>query len=122
MTLGATRPLTAPLLHDGRAGPLGATVRDGGVNFAVFAQHATAVELCLFDDDGLAEVARVPLPARSADVWRGLLPERRAGLIYGLRAHGPRPADHGHRSPPPKPPLDPWARQIVGRSAWHSPQ
>ncbi|MBL8359299.1 MAG: glycogen debranching protein GlgX [Rubrivivax sp.] len=122
MTLGATRPLTAPLLHDGRAWPLGATVRDGGVNFAVFAQHATAVELCLFDDDGLVEVARVPLPARSADVWHGFLPEARAGLIYGLRAHGPWRPDHGHRYNPYKLLLDPWAREIVGRYAWHPSQ
>jgi isoamylase len=41
---GALSPLAA-----GRPYPLGATLRDGGVNFAVYAGHADAVELCLFD-------------------------------------------------------------------------
>jgi len=29
--------------------PLGATWMDNGVNFAIFSEHATGVELCLFD-------------------------------------------------------------------------
>ena len=38
-------------------------VRGDGVNFCVFSAHATLVELCLFDSQGLHEVGRAPLPA-----------------------------------------------------------
>ena len=34
-------------LLPGQPWPMGATVRDGGVNFAVPSTHASAVELCL---------------------------------------------------------------------------
>ncbi|HEY9238583.1 MAG TPA: glycogen debranching protein GlgX, partial [Burkholderiaceae bacterium] len=38
-----------------------------------------------------------------------------AGLVYGLRAHGPWRPDQGHRFNPHKLLLDPYAREIVGR-------
>ena len=55
----------------------------------MFSAHATAIELCLYSDDGSTELARLPLPARSGDVWHGHLAGAAAGLVYGLRAHGP---------------------------------
>ena len=39
--------------------PLGATWDGVGVNFALFSEHATAVELCLFDPKGRRELARI---------------------------------------------------------------
>jgi glycogen debranching enzyme len=109
---------TAPALQAGRAWPLGASSSAQGVNFAVFSAHAHAIELCLFDAAGEHEVARTPLPARSGDIWHGFLPGAGAGLIYGLRAHGPWRPDQGHRFNPFKLLLDPWAREIVGRFDW----
>ena len=42
--------------------PLGATWDGSGVNFAVFSEHATKVELCLFDSpDSTRESARIAL-------------------------------------------------------------
>jgi glycogen operon protein len=93
---------------------MGASVCDGGVNFAVFTQHGHRVELCLFDERGEREVQRLPLPERSGDVWHGLLPAAGAGLVYGFRVHGPWRPDRGHRFNPAKLLLDPWARDIVG--------
>ena len=106
-------------LEAGRPWPLGATVDEGGVNVAVFSAHARAIELCLFDGD--REVARAPLPERTGDVFHGRLPGAGAGLVYGLRAHGPWRPDRGHRFNPNKLLLDPWAREIVapaGGFAW----
>jgi pullulanase/glycogen debranching enzyme len=40
--------MTAADIGPGRAHPIGARVGDGGVNFSVFAEHASAVELLLF--------------------------------------------------------------------------
>ena len=74
----------------GRAWPLGAHCdSDGGINFAVFSAHAEAIDLCLFDESGTRELQRLPLPGRSGDVWHGRVPGAAAGLVYGLRAHGP---------------------------------
>jgi len=103
---------------------MGASVRDGGVNFAVFSAHATQLELCVFDAEGSVELARVPLPARSGNVFHGFLPGAGAGLVYGLRAQGPWRPDRGHRFNPYKLLLDPWAREIVapaGGFSWQAP-
>ncbi len=105
-------------LSAGTPWPLGATVVAGGVNVAVASTHATAIDLCLFDASGRTEVARLPLPGRSADVWHGFLPGATAGLVYGLRAHGPWQPEQGHRFNPQKLLLDPWAREIVDHFAW----
>ena len=110
---------SAPLLTTGRSWPLGASADAQGVNFAVFSAHATAMELCLYSDDGATELTRLPLPARSGDVWHGHLSGAAAGLVYGLRAHGPWQPQQGHRFNPRKLLLDPYARETVGRFEWN---
>ena len=108
-------------IEPGQPWPLGATVTTTGVNFAVFSAKATAVDLCLFDASGVEELARFPLPGQSGDVWHGCLAGAGAGLVYGLRAHGPWRPDRGHRFNPNKLLLDPWAREIVGQIDWTAP-
>ena len=106
------------ILSTGLPYPLGATLRGDGVNFAVAAEHAQFVELSLFDDGGGAETARHRLPGLTDGVWHGFLPGARAGLLYGLRAHGPYAPQAGHRFNPHKLLLDPYAREIAGRFDW----
>ena len=106
-------PLTTGLPY-----PLGATVRPGGVNFAVASEPAQFVELCLFDDSGRIELARHQLPGHTDGIWHGFLAGAHAGLVYGLRAHGPYAPQTGHRFNPHKLLLDPYAREIVGRFEW----
>jgi glycogen operon protein len=106
-------------LERGRPGPFGARVDGDGVNFAVFSEHAEAVELCLYDARGERETARLALH-RSGDVWHGRLPGAGAGLVYGLRAHGLWRPDEGHRFNAHKLLLDPYAREIVGRYEWRA--
>jgi len=108
----------APTLRHGQPWPLGASVDAEGVNFAVFSAHATAIELCLYDDTGRAETARLMLPTRSGDVWHGHLGGAGAGLVYGLRAHGPWQPKQGQRFNPHKLLLDPYAREMVGQFEW----
>ncbi len=54
-------------LVPGHPFPLGATWDGTGVNFAIHSEHASAVELCLFDEDG--GETRLPLTERTAFVW-----------------------------------------------------
>ncbi len=106
---------TAHTPAEGRCFPMGAQVRDGGVNFAVFSHHAQALELCLYDSAGELETGRWRLHGPHDGVFHGFVPGLVAGQIYGLRAHGPHAPDQGHRFNPAKLLLDPCARQIVGR-------
>jgi isoamylase len=99
----------------GRPFPLGATPDGEGTNFAVFAQHAEAVELCLFDDaDPSREVRRVRLAERTGHIWHAYLTGIPAGTLYGYRAHGPYEPENGHRYNPNKLLVDPYARAIHG--------
>ena len=92
----------------GKPFPLGATWDGAGVNFALFSEHATAVELCLFDSNGAQEeeCARIQLTEHTNQVWHVYLPEARPGLRYGYRVHGPYLPHEGHRFNPAKLLLD----------------
>src|SRR5699024_6128681 len=103
----------------GKPYPLGATYDGTGVNFAVFSEVATAVELCLIDDEG-AET-RVPLTEVDAHVWHGYLPRIEPGQRYGFRVHGPYDPDAGHRCNPAKLLLDPYARAFDGTTSGDQP-
>jgi len=105
-------------LLPGRPDPLGATWDGLGVNFAVFSANAERIELCLFDPAGRREVARLPLPECTDEVWHGYLPEARPGQLYGFRAFGPYEPRRGHRFNPHKLLLDPYARQLFGEIRW----
>jgi glycogen operon protein len=108
----------APTLQAGRPWPLGANVDAAGVNFAVFSAHASSIELCIYDDAGKRELWRCALPGRSGEVWHGHLGGAGAGLVYGLRAHGPWSPHTGHRFNAQKLLLDPYARETVGEFNW----
>ncbi len=101
----------------GRPYPLGATWDGAGVNFALFSEHATAVELCLFDPpESGGEQLR--LSERTDLVWHGYLPDARPGWLYGYRVHGPYEPERGHRFNPAKLLIDPYARALAGELRW----
>src|SRR5499427_7108053 len=102
---------TQPIVWPGRPYPLGATWDGEGVNFALFAQHATAVELCLFNStNDLKEVTRVLLKERSHYIWHIYLPGMKPGQLYGYRVHGPYDPAAGCRFNPNKLLIDPYAK------------
>ncbi len=102
-------------LDEGLPYPLGAQIRDGGVNFAVFSDHAERIELCVFDD---RSETRFALHGPYGGVFHGFLEGTVTGLIYGFRAYGSADAERGHRFNPSKLLLDPYARAIVGKHRW----
>jgi isoamylase len=100
--------------------PLGATWDGVGTNFAIFSEHGTRVELCLFDSpDAESESVTIPLPEQTDMVWHGYLPDLHPGQLYGYRVHGPYAPHAGHRFNPNKLLLDPYAK-VIGRTVrWH---
>jgi glycogen operon protein len=101
-------------LTPGSPYPLGATVTDGGVNFAVFSANARRIYLCLFDETGTKEIRRLRLPQSTNQVFHGFLKGAGPGTVYGLRAFGRYDPIQGQRFNAHKLLLDPYARQIVG--------
>ena len=92
--------------------PLGATVGEGGTNFAVAAGAAEGVLLCLFDGNGVEN--QVPLLDYDAGVWHGFVPGVAVGQAYGYRVAGRYDPSSGLRHNPAKLLLDPYARAFAG--------
>ena len=111
--------MKAASIWPGSSSPLGATFNDSAVNFALFSEHATKVELCLFDSaDAQAESHRIALPEKTNQVWHGCLPDVKPGQVYGYRVHGPFDPTRGHRFNPRKVMLDPYAKAIARDLRW----
>jgi isoamylase len=96
--------------------PLGATWDGSGVNFAIFSEHAEAVDLCLISVDGGED--RIRLTEHTDLVWHCYLPDVRPGQRYGYRVHGPYDPGNGHRFNANKLLIDPYAKRVDGPIAW----
>jgi isoamylase len=122
VTVAATSGLTTSGLavsaSAGRAWPLGASLTDEGVNFAVFSAHATAMDLCLYSNDGRRELLRLPMVERDGDVWHIHINGLDEGQLYGFRADGPYQPEQGLRFNAHKLLLDPYGRGLAGRMRW----
>jgi len=105
----------------GKPYPQGATWDGSGVNFALYSEQATAVELCLFSsrDDRNPEI--IKLPEQTSFVWHAYLPGVQAGQLYGYRVYGPYEPDKGLRFNPAKLLIDPYAIAICGEVDWRAP-
>ncbi|RMH25848.1 MAG: glycogen debranching enzyme GlgX [Planctomycetota bacterium] len=107
-------------IRPGRPYPLGVTPDGAGANVALFSEHATRVELCLFDSvDATRESARLALPERDDFVWHGFVDGLAPGTLYGFRVHGPYEPAAGHRFNPNKLLLDPYARAVARPLVWN---
>jgi isoamylase len=111
--------MTGTTIWSGKPYPLGATWDGEGVNFAIFSEHATAVELCLFDSlEAPLESVRIPIADHTDQVWHCYLPGVRPGQLYGYRVHGPYEPQAGLRFNPRKLLVDPYAKALAGEITW----
>jgi len=105
--------------YPGAAYPLGATWDGKGVNFALFSENATGVDLCFFSaEDPTKETDRIKIYERSHHIWHIYLPDCKPGQLYGYRVHGPYEPENGHRFNPNKVLIDPYAKAIAGTIDW----
>src|SRR5215510_9241020 len=103
----------------GQPYPLGATWDGRGVNFALFSENASGVELCLFDEhDSHRQVESIPVREQTAHVWHIYLPEAQPGQRYCYRVHGPYEPQAGDRFNPAKLVVDPYAKAFDGDIRW----
>src|SRR5688572_18957020 len=114
---------TAPrniTVYPGSPYPLGATWDGKGVNFALYADNASDVELCLFhSSNDKNESYRIKLVERSHYVFHAYLPDIKPGQLYGYRVYGKYEPQQGHRYNPNKLLIDPYAKAIAGTIDWN---
>jgi isoamylase len=104
----------------GSSHQLGSVFTGEGTNFALFSSSAERVELCLFDETGMNETARIALPEYTDEIWHGFVPGIKPGQRYGYRVHGRHAPEEGLRFNANKLLLDPYARAFAGELQWHA--
>lgn len=117
----------SPQTHDlpvhitpGSPYPIGATPDDKGVNFAIYGDYATGVDLCLFDSlSDTKESQRIKMTERFHQVWHVHVSGIKPGQLYGYRVSGPYAPMEGNRFNANKLLLDPYAKAIAGTINWH---
>ena len=107
-------------VYPGKPYPLGASFDGEGVNFALFAEHAEGVELCLFQStESKKESFKIKMRENLHHVWHAYIPDLKPGQLYGYRVHGPYDPKRGHRFNPNKLLLDPYAKAISDTIVLH---
>ncbi|MEF2977665.1 glycogen debranching protein GlgX [Subtercola sp. YIM 133946] len=96
--------------------PLGVTLLDGAISFAVYSETADAIDFCAFDDDGTETATR--LTERTGHVFHGIVEGAGVGTRYGLRVDGAWNPENGLRHNKHKLLLDPHATAIEGDYDW----
>ena len=112
--------ISVPSMWPGKPYPLGANYDGKGVNFTLFSEKATSVELCLFDPvNNEIEYPPIPLTEITEYVWHIYIPGVKPGQIYGYRVYGDYKPEAGKRFNPYKLLLDPYAKAIHGKIDWN---
>lgn len=101
----------------GRRYPPGVSVEEEGVNFSVYARHATGAELLLYegaDSEEPFQVIRLnPEIHHTFFTWHLLVVDLPPGTHYTWRMDGPcEPSRHGWCFDPITELVDPWARAV----------
>ena len=100
--------------------PLGATLKEQGVNFALFSQHATAVTLSLFSQDGklLDEFFLDPKTNKTGTIWHVCIKNLQPPGYYAYKIDGPKEGDLAFRYDPSLYLLDPYAKEVSTTNHW----
>lgn len=91
---------------------LGAIIGKTGADFRLWSHHADLVELCLFDNGGETELARISMSRGEGDVHHVFVEGLKEGARYGFRIHGPYDSAEGHWYDPSKLLIDPYATEL----------
>ena len=101
-------------VRQGRPYPLGATLTERGVNFALFSKHARAVALLLFDSPhGDPTDVHPTAVSHAPHFWHAFVRGVRAGQLYGYKVDGRYDPANGYRFNPHKLLIDPYAKALT---------
>ncbi|KAM6570600.1 hypothetical protein CsatB_018585 [Cannabis sativa] len=105
----------------GYPAPLGATLCDGGVNFAVYSGNAASATLCLISVSDLEEnrvseeITLDPICNQTGSVWHVFLKGDFKDMLYGYKFDGEFSPQDGHYFDPSRIVLDPYAKAVIRR-------
>ena len=105
----------------GKPYPQGATWDGTGVNFSLYSEGATGVELCLFDEPAATAWRTIPIHESTGHTWHCYVPGIRLGQLYGFRVHGPYEPEKGLRFNPVKLLIDPYSKALARQVDWNAP-
>jgi glycogen operon protein len=106
---------TAKTVERGSAYPLGATLCEDGVNFALFSKHAAEVFLLLFGEAEGEPTDIIQLRERDRFIWHAKVRGVKAGQLYGYKVRGEYRPEWGLRFNDSKLLLDPYAKAVTGK-------
>jgi len=99
----------------GNAAPLGATLTESGVNFAVTSRAAQEVFLVLFQTADGAPTETLKMKNDTGSVWHIHVEGLKAGQLYGYRIKGIYDPPQGLRFNVNKLLVDPYAKALTGK-------
>jgi isoamylase len=108
-------PKTNKKVSAGKYFPLGATLTEQGVNFAIYSQNASEVFLLLFDRPGGEPTDIIKLENRTKFIWHACVHGLKAGKLYGYKIRGDFNPAYGMRFNENKLLIDPYAKALTGK-------
>src|SRR5512139_2449430 len=99
----------------GRYDPLGATLSEKGVNFAIYSQHASEVFLLLFDRPDSEPTDIIRLENRTKFIWHAFVQGLKAGQLYGYKVRGDFSPGYGMRFNENRLLIDPYTKALTGK-------
>lgn len=118
-TSGIESPLlkkTNNEISEGSPHPRGTTLKNDGVNFAVFSKFAKEVFLLLFDKPDGEPTDIIQLKNRSGNIWHVFVHGIKAGQLYGYKVAGEYDPAHAMRFNKHKLLIDPYAKALTGKA------
>src|SRR4030042_4191132 len=106
---------TSRTVSAGRYFPLGATLTDHGVNFAIYSQHAGEVFLLLFDRPDGDPTDIIRLEHRTKFIWPTFVRGVKGGQYYGYKIRGEFNPAYGLRFNENKLLIDPYAKALTDK-------
>jgi glycogen operon protein len=102
-------------ISEGKYYPLGATVCEEGVNFAIYSQYADQVYLLLFGRSEGEPTDVIKLENRTKYIWYTFVHGLKAGQLYGYKVKGEFRLAYGLRFNDNKLLIDPHAKALTGK-------
>ena len=113
--------MMARAILPGKPYPQGATWDGTGVNFSIYSENSTNIELCLFEEAAGEAKLVIPIRESTGHVWHCYVPGIKLGQLYGYRVHGPYAPESGHRFNSSKLVIDPYAKALSKQVDWKAP-